>query len=83
MQIFSRFLYLASPCKALQPGDFKEGNDREHNGCQSIDGQPVLLQNMPGVSQLLIDIKTEEEEEGSQPSSILFSVLRWSMLSMT
>lgn len=51
MQIFSRFLYLASPCKALQPGDLKEGNDRKHDGRQGIDGQPVLLQNIPGVSQ--------------------------------
>ena len=37
---------LAGFCKALQPGDLKEGDDGEHDGSQCIDGQPVLLHHI-------------------------------------
>lgn len=59
-----RCAYLASPCKALQPGDLEEGDDWEHDGCQSIDWQPVLLQNNHrqesdalGITTLLLKIQ--------------------------
>ncbi len=37
---------LASSCKALQPGNLKEGDDGEHDGSQCVDGQPVLLHHI-------------------------------------
>ena len=35
--------HLAGFGEALQPGDLKEADDREHDGGQGVDGQPVLL----------------------------------------
>ena len=49
----SECAHLASLCKALQSGNFKEGNDWEHDSCQCIDWQPVLLRKHKGVSQCM------------------------------